>query len=662
MANANKERIVALVGQALSHHRAGRLDTARQLYEQLLAQQPDHGDALHLYGCLCDDMGQVERAAELLQRAVKRNPAAYPYFYNLGNVLSKLGRLNEAIASYKSALRLKPSYAVASNNLGRTLARQGNLDGAGRAFGDAIRSSKGYADPHFNLAVILQDTGQLDAAIVHYRAAIAIQADYAEAHFKMAGVLASMRRFSEAAQCYRVAASLEPRNSFILTNLGHVLLKLGRQGEALNAFERALAVDPMDAFCQGNLILAAAYMSDDPAGMAANSARWGELHGVVADSDIHPHVNNPDPERPLRIGYVSADFRQHAASHWIEPLLQGHRDRDVAEVFCYYNGTHTDEVTRRMQAYAHHWVAVGALDDVALANRIREDRIDILIDLSGHTHGHRLRTFARRPAPLQVSWFGFPVSTGLKAIQYRLSDRVQDPPGMNDACYTERLVYLPRFYAAFRPHVATPDVGEAPCLRNGYVTFASLNSFAKVQPHTLACWASILSALPGSRLLIQAEGLDEPAMGQAVLDGFLRLGIGNERIALRGWGDIAQFVALGQEVDIALDTFPFNGGVTTCHALWMGLPVVSKSGQSAASRVGRSILSNLGLEDLVATDDTGYRDVAVALGKDIARLTALRASMRERMSMSGILDGSRFACDVEEQFRALWRTWCQDRS
>jgi predicted O-linked N-acetylglucosamine transferase (SPINDLY family) len=317
-----------------------------------------------------------------------------------------------------------------------------------------------------------------------------------------------------------------------------------------------------------------------------------------------------------------------------------------------------DATTERIKSCVDSWVQCEALTDDGLAKRIRQDAIDVLVDLSSHTEGNRLLTFARRPAPVQVSWFGFPVSTGLQTIQYRLTDSMLDPPGESERFYSEQLVRLDRFYAAFRPDQRAPAIADAPVNRNGFVTFASLNSWAKVTLPMLELWADMLRDLPGSRLLLQAAGLEDADLADSVRKLFAQRGVESQRLLICGWSHMDEFLHLGEEVDIALDPFPFNGGVTTCHALWMGLPVVTMRGESAASRVGTSIMAHIGLADLIAADADSYRSIAVGLAKNRARLTELRASLRVRMESGGLLDGVGLAEQAAAAYRNMWRNWC----
>lgn len=652
-----KHQLAALVGKALESHRGCHFAEAEAIYRQVLAVDPKNADALHLLGCLFDEMGRPDEAIDFLTQAVNCNPLAYPYFYNLANMLAKQDRLCEAVSHYGTAIRLKPDYAVAYNNLGLVLARQGEHTQARAYFQKAIKLKADYADPLYNLGRELKAVGELDGAITAYREAIRIQPAHADACYNLGNACSLAQRLEEAINAYQQAARIEPDNAKIYTNMGGALMKLGRLEEASVNFQKALRLDPADVLTYSNLILAASYVSADPAAMHTHCAQWESIHGFAEHGVPVLHSNTRDPERRLRIGYVSADFRAHAAAYWIEPLLEAH-DRQACEIVCYSNGVEVDTVTERLKGLADAWVDCAALSDDALAERIRCDAIDILVDLSGHTSGNRLPVFARQPAPVQVSWFGFPVSTGLKAMNYRFTDAIIDPEGINDPFYSEKLIRLPRFYAAFRPDSQAPEPGVGPVARQGYVTFASFNNFAKITRPMLELWAEILHATPNSRLLLQSAGLDGPELGHVLRSFFTENGIAPERLILRGWTDLKAYLSLGAEADIALDPYPFNGGVTTCHALWMGLPVVSLSGQSAASRVGRSLLTRIGHPELVAESAVQYRDIAVALAHDRGRLAALRSSLRSSMATGGLLDGVGLARDVEAAYRTMWRAWC----
>ena len=652
-----EQDISTLVGVALRKHQQRDFAGAEAIYKQVLAQDSKCADALHLYGCLCDDLGRTDEAVALISTAVQCNSLAYPYYYNLANILCKQGRYTEAILQYRTAVKLKPDYAAAHNNLGMVLSRQGDRLGAKTSFQNAILARADYADPHYNLGIEYKNEGAVNQAISSYQRAVHINPRHADAYYNLGNAYGLQQRPTEAVLALAQASQISPANPVILTNLGAQLLKIGRVDEAVNAFTAALQLAPNDVFTRSNLILATCYATSDPVEIYAQCKEWDLIHGASHHGKVQTPVERPEPERSLRVGYVSADFRHHAAAHWIEPLLAGHQHQEFS-IFCYSNSKLSDAVTDRLKQYADVWIETTDLDDDALEKQIRHDQIDILVDLSGHTDGNRLPVFVRRPAPVQVSWFGLPVSTGLKAIDYRFSDQDLDPQEAAAHCYSEELFRLSRFYAAFAPEPGAPTVTPLPSARSGFVTFASLNSLAKLTPGMYALWAEILNSTPHSRLLMQAAGLDNEATARSVRDRFAAHGVLADRLTLRGWTNIEEFLHLGSQADIALDPFPFNGGVTTCQSLWMGLPVVTMSGASAASRVGRSILKRIGLAALVAETPEQYRAVATELAKNQVALKELRGSMRARMAEGGLLDGAGLADEVEAAYRNMWRRRC----
>ena len=621
---SDKSLLSAWVTQALQCYKVRDFVGAELLYRQVLSVNPAHADALHLYGCLCDEIGRSEEAIQLVTKATQINPLAYPYFYNLANIVARKGRNEEAIRAYQVAIRLNPDYAEA----------------------------------YLNLALTLKSAGHMPEAIASYRRAVLLKPTWAQAHYHLGNAYSLVHQLHHAQISLREALHLDPANAKAHTNLGSVLMKMGQLPEAISEFRAGIKLDPHDAHNHSNLILAASYSSDNPAAMREECQRWHDAHGRRNVGTKCAHGNIKNPARRLRVGYVSADFRQHAAAYWIEPLLAGHQ-HGTLDIYCYCNSHQSDHVTAKLKKYAFAWVPCVGLDDAALAARIRQDQIDILVDLSGHTSGNRLLVFALQPAPIQVSWFGFPVSTGLSTINYRFTDEWQDPTGLSEQYYSEELIRLPRFYAAFRPDERAAPIGTCPAERNGHITFASLNSLSKLSPSILEIWADLLLHLPNSRLLFQADGLDNAEVRKPVTAVFVARGVSASRLTFRGWTSLEDYLRVGNEVDIALDSYPFNGGVTSCHTLWMGLPLVSLSGKSAASRVGRGILSQLGLTDWIAEAPDQYRAIAVQLAKDPVVLAHLRLTLRSRMQAAGLLDGDALAQRVEGQYKSIWAQWCE---
>lgn len=658
MATKTAQREIALlVAQGLGYHQVGNLKAARATYLEVLKKDTENAEALHLLGCLLDGQGNTAQAIKLLVRAVKSNPQAHAYFYNLANMQLKQGNAKEAIRCYREAIRIKPDYAVAHNNLGQALAQTGLRSEAKACFLNAISIQSNYADAHYNLGIELKIDGDLDGAIGEFLRSLQIQPRFADAYCNLGGAYLQTQHLSQAVASYTKAIEIEPKNFKNHTNLGAALLRMGRQQDAITSFQDALKLNPNDAPTRSNLILASSYTTADAKALQLLSDEWEQVHCHPLRRSIKSHANPANPEKRLRIGFVSADFRNHAAAYWIEPVLSNFKHDDF-EVFCYSSNVVVDSTTERFRLYTDQWVESAGVGDEALAERIRRDTIDILVDLSSHTEGNRLLVFARHPAPVQVSWFGFPISTGLKSIQYRITDKSIDPPEQTASFYSEELVHLNRFYAAYRPEPTAPKVDAGPVSRNNYITFASVNSLAKIAPPTLELWADILSGIQNSRLIFQSAGLEDVHLAQQVCRIFAERGVTADRLSLRGWTPMSDFLLLGQEADIALDPFPFNGGVTTCHTLWMGLPVITLSGQSAASRVGNAILSSLGLSDLVAHSPEDYKIIARNLACDRARLAMLRDSMRSRMESHGLLDGASLCREVQVAFRNMWHVWC----
>jgi predicted O-linked N-acetylglucosamine transferase (SPINDLY family) len=372
---------------------------------------------------------------------------------------------------------------------------------------------------------------------------------------------------------------------------------------------------------------------------------------------IQPHSNDRSRERRLRIGYVSSDFRQHSVGYFIEPVL-AHHNHDRFEIFCYSNDIKEDEVTGRLQSYADHWRRLIGLSDEQAANQIRADRIDILIDLSGHTRGNRLLVFARKPVPVQVTWLGYPTTTGLSTMDYRLTDGFADPVGMTEHFHSEQLVRLPECFSCYQPPEA-PEVSGLPAREKDYVTFGSFNNLAKINREVMAVWARILQAVPGSHLTLKNTGLGAGTVQQRVRETFMGLGVAPERLALLG-NDPSSRAHLERywNIDIGLDPFPYNGATTTCDALWMGVPLVALAGKTHAGRVGVSQLSNLELTELIGNTTEEYVAIATRLARDLERLSQLRAGLRARLAASPLTEAPRFTKNLEQAYLAMWKDWC----
>jgi predicted O-linked N-acetylglucosamine transferase (SPINDLY family) len=614
-----------LLVAGVNHHQAGRLAEAEICYRRVLAAQPDHADALHLLGVIAHQAKHHDLAVEMIGRAINRNAKDPLYFCNLGAALKELGKLGEAVAAYRQAIRLKPDLAEAHSNLGVALFDQAKIEEAVAAYRQAIRIKPDYAEAHYNLGNALTDQYKLDEAVAAHRQAIRLKPDYAEAHCNLGIALSDQCRLDEALAAYRQAIRLKPDYAEAHSNL---LLCLNRDDR----------------------------MTADQ--LFAAHREWNERHGRQAPRPV-AHANDRGAGRRLRIGYVSPDFWLHSVAFFVEPLLKSH-DRQAVEVFCYAEVVRPDTATAHLRGLADRWLVTVGMSDEKLAERIRADGIDILVDLAGHTARNRLRVFARKPAPVQVTWLGYPNTTGLEAIDYRLVDAVTDPAGEADAWASETLVRLDGGFLCYGGLKGAPQPAAPPCLQSGTLTFGSFNNPTKVSAATFNAWATLLCRLPRARLLLKGKQFADATTRALFLARLGERGVAAERVELLAWlPDAAAHLAVYHRVDIALDPFPYNGTTTTCEALWMGVPVVTLRGDRHAGRVGASLLGQVGLTDLIGNSVEEYVEIAHALAGNPARLNELRRALRPRLAASPLCDGGAFARKTEAAFRRMWQRWCE---
>jgi predicted O-linked N-acetylglucosamine transferase (SPINDLY family) len=689
---------------ALQHHQAGRLGEAGMIYRQILSGVPENAEALHGLGLIAWQSNQKSVAIDLIGRAVVLRPQWPEALSNLGVALREVGRTQEAIDVIRRANSLNPNLpgarhnlANALNDLGYALTKKGRLEEAVLSCREAIMLTPEYAEAHVNLGIALKALGRFDEAISAYRQAIALREDMQEARNNLGNVLMEKQDFAAAIQLFREvvasrpemyearnnlgnalkgnsqldeaigvfreAIALQPKLYEAHCNMGNTLLEAGEFQEAIGQYRQAMALEPNQASVGSNLLYALHLRADyDAAAIAEEHLRWGHRHGGPLRASIKSHPNDPHPGRRLRIGYVSADFRAHAVGAFLLPLLR-ERDRSQVEVFCYSATLRQDVMTEQHRLHADQWREIAGVDDEQAAEQIRRDQIDVLIDLGGHTGGSRLLIFARKPAPVQVTYLAYPDTTGLSAIDYRFTDALADPPGVTERFHSETLYRLPWTNWCWSEPQDAPPVSEPPSLHRGWVTFGSFNYFGKVSEPMLRLWGRILRQTPGSRLLLKAAALRSAAVCRRVRETMAGEGIESSRIDLRGpEAARTDHLAMYREMDVALDTFPYHGTTTTCEALWMGVPVITLAGQTHVSRVGASLLNTIGLPELTAATTAQYVSLAVALASDPDRLSVLRRGMRERMRASPLMNARQFAGDVEAAYRQMWRTWCESAS
>ncbi len=642
--------------------RQGRAADAVGQLRRALRLRPDFAEAYNDLGCALDALGRPEEAVAAFGEAVRRKPDFAEAHLNLGNAWSELGRREEAAAAYGEALRFRPGWAEAHVRLASALAALRRYREAGEHCRRALDIRDDLAEAHNVLGVTLEAQGRAEAALECYARALRLRPEFPEALNNQGNALARLGRPAEAEAGYRAALAIRPGYATAWNNLGHVLEVQGEAAEAVACYRRALEWAPEFALAHSNLLLALHYLPGvDPATLFAEHRRWAERHAKAGAGRRPGHRNHPEPERRLRLGYLSADFRTHSVAYFLEAALEWY-DREGFELICYSNSPVEDATTARLRALVPEWRSVHELDDEGAAELIRRDRVDILVDLGGHTAGGRPRLLALKPAPLQVSWLGYPDTTGLEEVDYRLSDELADPPGLTDGFYTERLVRLPAPFLCYRPPAEAPAPGPPPVRRQGRITFGAFHNLAKIHPEVAQVWAQILRAVPGSRLLMKAAALGEARVRERIRKLFASCGLEGSRLELRGRvPELSGHLAVYGEVDIALDAFPYAGTTTTCEALWMGVPVITLVGRTHASRVGLSLLSAVGLAELAKASLPEYVAAAVSLAGEPDRLGELRAGLRERMGASPLTDGRRFVRRLEEAYRAMWRRWCEER-
>jgi predicted O-linked N-acetylglucosamine transferase (SPINDLY family) len=507
----------------------------------------------------------------------------------------------------------------------------------------------------------LRDLGRPAEALASYQAALLARPDFPEALNALGCLLTDLRRLDEAAAALTEAIRLRPDFAIAHSNLGNVLSDQGLLEASLACDDRAIALQPRDPRFHSNRVYSLNFHpAFDAMALLREQVAWDDQHGRFPQECSRPHNQDRAPDRRLRIGYVSPDFRAHAVGRNVLPLFREH-DHGVVEVFCYSDVTKPDYITAQFRKYADGWRDIAGWSHARLADQVRADRIDILVDLTLHMANNRLPAFARKPAPIQVTFGGYPGGTGLRTMDYRLTDPYLDPPGLSDAHYVERSIRLPHSFWCY--DVASmsmglgfePSVNPLPALASGCITFGCLSNFCKINVPVLTLWARVLSAVPSSRLLVLAP---EGSHRQRLLDLVGHHGIEPGRVEFvmgRPW---LQYLEYYHRIDIGLDTFPYNGHTTSLEACRMGVPVVTRTGDTAASRAGLSLFSNLGLTGLVASGDDQFVAIAQALATDLPRLATLRAELRGRIQASPLMDAPLFARSIESAYRAMWHRAC----
>lgn len=703
-----RQSVSPMLAEAFQYHQAGELVHAQRYYERALELDPNNSTAWHYLGMVGLQGGQLDHAVKCLERAIHLSPhPAMSYtllgrvrkaagdfegaiscyrkavemapesletHVSLGIVLRRQGRLDEAAQCYQCALEINPHSFEARNNLANVLQALGHIAAATDQYEQAVALDPSAAEPRSNLAILLHGQGRVGEAIRHFEQAIRLKPSLVDAHIGLGNAFHGEGQIERAIRQYKNALALLARlpdlpgtnecpsaieRSAALNNLGSAYLKLGEFEQGLVYFEQALSIQPAHEDAVTNLLMAANYREETRTGVLDRCRRIAATLSATGDfADVLRHRSR-EPDRPLRIGYVSPDLRRHSVAYFMEPIL-AHHNRESFAIYCYYNHRFSDEVTERIKRYVDHWRDISYSDDGAVAAMIVEDQIDVLVDLAGRTNGHRLGVFSKKPAPVQMTYLGYPTVTAIPAIDYRITDEQVDA---SDEHWldTERPLRMPASYFCYRPDPGAPDVVPPPVLSRDYITFACFNNFVKVSPAIMKAWVSILSVVPHSRLLLKAQAYADESVRQRVLATFEQNGVSRERIELLSvTRTVEEHLAHYQDVDIALDTYPYNGATTTCEALWMGVPVVTWRGETHAARMGASILSALGMTMFVTHSQDHYVSTAVRTAANPRELVPLRVALRGLMKRSPLRAEFSHTRTLEKYYRECWQRFAND--
>jgi protein O-GlcNAc transferase len=677
---------LSAIAQSQRADAAGFLDRA-------LSAAPESAPIHLTYGALQRESGNLDLAGKHYARARAIDPGSVEAHTNFGMVMCELGRPAEGVAALEAAVQLDPDRFEVNHNLGIAYAAQGLHDRAVEHLGRAARARPGTLETQFAMVDSLQSLGRFevvltvcdtalahgaDPAAVFYRKgyackalhrpqeaknyleqAIALRSDFAEAHNGLGAVLMDLGDIVRARDEFQRATQLKADFADAYNNLGMAWHRMSDRKLAQAAFRHALQLNPEFRDAHSNLIFVMGYDADiGPAEYLSERRHWQEMHAARFRPGWRVHENDPDPERRLRIGYVSADFFRHAAFCTVAPMLFDY-DRSACQVVCYSNSDYEDDLTTRLRAAVDLWRNVVRVSDEELAETVRRDRIDVLVDLSGHSGGNRLAMFARKPAPVQVTAWGAPYGTGLDAIDYLFADEITIP---QDALqwFSEEVVYLPCMLT-YVPQDDPPGVTPLPARVNDFVTFGSFNGYRKLTDETLALWARVLAAVPGSRMLFKAREFVAVQAQERVQHFFSRAGVSPDRIAFAAGTPWREHLAAHCAVDLALDPVPLGGGIGTFDALWMGIPVVTMRGATVGGSICASILCSAGLAEWAAHDADGYIGIAARAAANLQALETLRMELRSRLVSSPAGNPRAYVRAVETVYRRLWRRWCKDR-
>lgn len=610
------------------------------------------------YAAIACDAGEHHAALDAARKVLAAEPDNVKGHQVLGQIFSRMGEQAAAAMAYAKVIELQPELAPGHASLGLAALHVGRLDEAATAFDQATTINPQFAEAWFNLAIVHERMGKLKESLKYAERAREIKPQWPGAHNMIALLQLQLGDHALAQESFDRALALDPNFVPSLAGLGNVYTDRGDHDKALQYIRRSLEIHPHDFNAHSVLMMSMlSSEASTPEAIFEAHQRFGRMFG----KSFEPHENDPNPDRRVRIGYVSPDLRAHSVSFFLMALF-AHHDHATFEIVAYDDANRPDSITQLLRGWTDRWHRVVGMSNDRLAELIREHQIDVLVDLAGHTSNNRLMVFAAKPAPIQVSYLGYPATTGLSAMDYRFTDAYADPPGMTEGHHTEELVRLPNSFLAYSPP-ETPEVQPLPALTNGYVTFTSFNNSTKIHRGVLALWIRVLQAVPNSRLIVKANALADKQLCENIRTQFAAGGIGADRLTLLPkTPTLHEHMSVYHQCDIALDTFPYNGTTTTCEALWMGVPTVTLAGKTHVARVGVSINTNVGLSDWIADDEAQYVAIAAKMAADLPKLAELRSTMRQRMIDSPLMKHVELTRNIESSYRQMWKRWCGERT
>ena len=631
-----------------------RREEAIAAYQQALALNPNHAEALSNLGNVLDELGRYQEAREALEKALAIKPEYPAARSNLGNVFKGLRDWAKAEECYREAIRLNPDFAQAQNNLGSLIEAKGDLGGAELCFREAVRIQPQFAEAWYNLGGVLKRTGRYVMAVQAFRQALATRPVYAEAHNNLGVTLKELGQHDQALIHCRTASQQRANYVEAINNVAVITEELGMLDESLANYRAALTLRPDYMEIRSGWLLALNYdWRLDPDTIAQEHHLWGKIY--IPKNPPAPFPNSRDPERRIRVGYVSPDFRRHPVGNFMEPIIENH-DRENFELVLFSDVEARDPVTDRFQKMAEQWVNVANVSYDEVHRLARQHEIDIIVELAGHTARNRLPSILQRAAPVQVSYLGYPNTIGIPQLDYLITDAIVDPPG-DDRLYLEKLVRIDGGFSCYRNRDDAPAVSPSPAMERGYITFGSLHSLSKFNPAVIDLWCRVLHRVPNSRMLMFRTTLvNETA--ERVRGEFAKRGIDPSRVDLRGHVPPAGYLTTYYDIDIMLDVIPWTGHTTACEAMWMGVPCITAMGNRHAGRMVASVLTAVGHPEWIGANLDEYVELAVNLAGDISHLANLRLKLRDQMAASTLCDGKGFARKIETAYRQMWRDWC----